>query len=469
MLQAIIEKEIREILGSVKFAITFGACALLILLSFYIGAANHKVNMEQYQAAKAENLRQMEGMTSWFSLEQYRIFLPPQPLATLVTGASNDIGRTMEIHRRSELSADDSKYNEDPIYAVFRFLDLTFIFQIVLSLFAILLGYDAICGEKEQGTLRLSFANSVPRATYLIGKLAGSMITLVTALLIPILLGCLLLPAMGVTLSGEEWFRLGAIVLTGLLYFAVFLTMSVFVSTITHRTSSAFLAMLVIWVISVLIVPRSAVLLAGRAVDVPSVDELAAQKNSYSQELFQSFNEGMSKFKAPASEDPQETMTLFNQYMDSLSQDREQKMAELTNRLNEDRHNRQVVQQHLALNLARVSPAASLTLATSALAGTSIELKNRFHETAMEYRSDFLAFLKEKTGMNFGGGMRIVLDDGQEEKENIDPTEMPTYVFEPEPLRASLSSALVDMGILGLFNLIFFIGAFVSFTRYDVR
>ena len=38
--------------------------------------------------------------------------------------------------------------------AGFRFLDLDFIFQIVLSLFAILFAYDTISGEKERGTLR---------------------------------------------------------------------------------------------------------------------------------------------------------------------------------------------------------------------------------------------------------------------------------------------------------------------------
>ena len=75
MLIAIIEKEIREILGSVKFGITFSACAVLILLSFYVGAANYNANVQQYNAAKAENLRSMEGLTSWLNLEQHRIFL----------------------------------------------------------------------------------------------------------------------------------------------------------------------------------------------------------------------------------------------------------------------------------------------------------------------------------------------------------------------------------------------------------
>jgi hypothetical protein len=32
-----------------------------------------------------------------------------------------------------------------------------------------------------------------------------------------------------------------------------------------------------------------------------------------------------------------------------------------------------------------------------------------------------------------------------------------------------LNNAIIDFGLLFLFNLVFFIGAFVGFLRYDVR
>ena len=178
MLRTIIEKEIRDLIGSTKFVTTFGVTTLLILMAFYAGAKNHNLAVAQYDASQAENLRQMEGLTDWMSLQQHRIFLPPQPLASLVNGISSDIGRTIDVKTRGEMSAEDSRFNEDPIFAVFRFLDLSFIFQVVLSLFAILLGYDAISGEKERGTLRLVFSNATPRAIFILGKITGSMIVM---------------------------------------------------------------------------------------------------------------------------------------------------------------------------------------------------------------------------------------------------------------------------------------------------
>jgi len=474
MLRTIILKEARDLLSTAKFATTFGVAALLILLAFYVGAKNHQLAQAQHQASLAENVRQMEGLTDWFALEQYRIFLPPQPLEALVTGVSNDIGRTAEVKSRGEIAAEDSRYNEDPVFAVFRFLDLGFIFQIVLSLFAILLGYDAICGEKERGTLRLTFANAVPRATYILGKLVGSFATLVVTLIVPMALGCLLLPLMGVHLAGEEWVRLGLILLVGLLYFGAFLALSVFVSALTHRTSSAFLILLVAWIASAFIIPHTAVLLAGRAVDVPSVDEIAAQKATFARQLWKEYRDGMKSFSAPEGADQDDIEALmahFNQYMDSLTTIRDAKMNEFAGRLNEDRHNRQTVQERVAFGLARLSPTASLSLATTALAGTGLELKNRFRVEATRYRQTFNEFMKEKTGMNIGGRMIMwkQSDEEEEEPEQIDAEEIPAFEYRTASLADSLTAALPDLGILALFNLLFFLGAFVAFSRYDLR
>lgn len=473
----IIEKELREIIGSAKFAVTFGACSLLIILSFYVGAGNYRTLVRQHEAAKQENLRQMEGLTDWFSVQQHRIFLPPQPLATLVTGVSNDIGRTVEVRGRGELTADDSRFNEDPIFAVFRFLDLDFIFQIVLSLFAILFAYDAICGEKERGTLKLSFSNAVPKEQYILGKLFGSYLALGVPLLVPILVGCVLLLLLGVPMSGDEWMRLGVIVVAGLLYFGVFLTISVFVSSLTRRSSSAFLMLLVIWILAVLIIPRSAVLVAGRTVDVPSVDELASQKNRFNAQLWSEDRKAMADFKpSPPQEnsgpgDMEKTLAEFNQLMQRIADEREKKMQEFSGRLNEERENRQRVQGRVALGLARVSPSATFSLAVSSLAGTSLALEHYYKDAAAAYQQSYAAFMKEKTGMLTGGRVmmfRSVVEEGKK-PEPINPNDLPAFVFPPMSLAAVIGDSMLDLGLLALFTIVFFFGSYLAFLRYDVR
>jgi ABC-type transport system involved in multi-copper enzyme maturation permease subunit len=473
MLKTIIEKEIRDLVGSTKFAITFGACAFLIIASFYAGAARYELYRSQLEASKAANTRQIGTNTDWNAVGEAIAFLPSQPLATLVSGVSNDIGHAAAVRGRGQPEFDISRYGEDPIYAVFQFLDLEFLFKVILSIFAILLGYDAVSGEKEQGTLRLSFSNAVPRHRYLLGKIIGEASVMGVSLLIALALGALLLPLMGVPMSGSDWVRLGLIVVTGFLYFGVFLTLSIMVSALTHRSSSSFLVMLVIWISSVLIIPRAAVLLAGRSVEVPSVDEISSQKAQYASQLRDEYIDGLGQMSISMSGPDDDPIKKLNTYMDSLTNIRETKMDEFSGRLDEQRANRQVQQSNLAFALARISPTTSLTMAISNLAGTSLALKEHFYNEARSFSTAFGEFKREKTGFNAGAGMRMIAikhgGEAEPEPERIDPAEMPEFKYTPPGLTAVLAASASDIGLLAIFNLLFFAGAFVAFSRYDVR
>ena len=472
MFRLLVEKELREIIGTTKFAVTFGVCSVLILLAFYVGARNYQVSQTEYEAAQAENIKQMEGLTDWQRID-HRIFLPPQPLATLVSGISNDIGRTTEMQTLGELTSENSRFNEDPIFAVFRFLDLEFIFSIVLSLFAILFAYDAINGEKERGTLRLSFANAVPRDKYILGKLVGAFLALGVPLLIPILVGCLMVPSLGVPMTGSEWTRLAMVIFSGYLYLGVFLTMSVFVSALTEKSSNSFLLLLVIWIFAVLIIPRTAVLVAGRAVDVPSIDKVNYDKNRFMAQLWQEDRQKMQTYaeenQPGEGDDMQEWMNGFRAFMDGLREEREEKRSEFGGRLNEERSNREAVQQAVALSIARLSPTSVFSLASTDLAGTSLDLKQRYTEAANVYQQTYANFIREKTG-SAGGGFRITMR-GEEEEEPppIDPYELPVFEYEQPASSSLITDSMLDVGLLFLFNIVFFAGAFAAFLRYDVR
>jgi ABC-type transport system involved in multi-copper enzyme maturation permease subunit len=468
MLRLIIEKELREILRSTKFSVSFALCSLLIVLAFWAGAVEYKAEATRHEAAKKGNLRQLEGLTDWLMVTDFRIFLPPQPLASLVSGISNDIGRTTPIGGRGDSQQDDSKYNEEPVYAAFRFLDLEYILQLVLSLFALLFTFDAISGEKERGTLRLTFAGPLKRSTYMSGKLIGSFLALGIPLIVPFLMGALLLVLLGVPMAVDEWLRLGCIIGTGLLYLAAFMTIGIAVSSMTRRSSNSFLVLLVVWIFAVLIIPRSAVLLAGRSVDVPSVDAIGAQMARFGQQQATEDQKKMAGFQSTS--EPQKAIQEFQKFMGDISANRAKKTQELSMRLNEQRANRQVVQEALALGLARLSPAASFSLAATTFAGTSLRLKERYRDAAREYKGTYDKFMLEKTGVNPGGGMvmRIVTDDSGKRKP-IDPQEMPPFVYRHATLADVGADGIIDVGILAAFCLVFFAVAHIAFVRYDLR
>ncbi len=465
MLKIIIEKELKEILGSAKFVFTFAVCSLLILLTFYVGARNYQINKSQYEASVAENLRSMKEVTDW-RMVRHKIFLPPQPLASLVGGVSNDIGRNISMAGMGELIATESKYNEDPIYAVFRFLDLDFLFQIILSLFAILLTYNAVNGEKERGTLALTFANPVPRDKYILGKLIGSFTALSIPLIIPLLLGALLLPLMGVPMEGGDWMKLIVILFTGFLYFGVFLSLSVFMSIIMKQSSGSFLMMLVIWIMSVIVLPRASVIIAGRAVDVPSVDEVNSKKAKFSTQVFEEQFKKMGTFK-PASETT--GMQEFQKFMAELQEESSKKQKEFNDKLNEERSNRQSLQQGVAFGISRISPSACFSLAATNIAGTSLQLINEFMDQAVAYQDVFKKFQMAKTGATSGSGVMIAIRTSGEEEKKIDPKELPQFKYNSPDIAKTLGRSIIDLVILIIYNLIFFFGSFVAFIKYDLR
>ena len=471
MLKLIVYKELKEITGSAKFAATFGICSILIILAFITGIQKYHNGVREYEASKAAQQSQFEASKSWKSVPRRNTYLPQEPLAALVMGISNDIGRTTNLYDTSFQVMRNSTYSQDTIFAVFRFLDLEFVFMIVLSLFAILFAFDAVNGEKERGTLRLSFANPIPRAVYILGKIIGTFLALAVPLLVPVLIGMLFLPLMGVHLSIGEWVRLSLFIICGLLYLGVFLSLSLFISSVTKRSSSSFLFMLVIWVFSVLIIPRASVLLAGNIYAVPSLSKIYYQRlqlemnsardvpekvkepvQKYIQEMSQKAEkdpDAMKKISAGISE-------IYNKAYGEIDKE----VGNYVNRLFEERYNEQDKQEKLALGISRISPTAVFTLAATELCGTSIELRNNYREKAAAYSKIYEKFLEEKQNQDNAEG---------DNSQAVNTEEIPLFVYESHELPVIIQRALPDMGILALFNLIFFCGAFTAFLRYDLR
>jgi hypothetical protein len=318
--------------------------------------------------------------------------------------------------------------------------------------------------------MRLSFANPLPRHTFIAGKLIGAFIALAVPLLVPVLLGCVLFSFLGVPLSADEWTRLALIVAAGILYFGAFLTIGIAVSAMTVRSSNAFLALLVLWIFAVLIVPRSAILIAGRAIDVPSLDDISAQKFRYSEQLFTEDRQKMSGFSPAKTGDMRKMVEEFQRFMGAIADERQKKLDEFSARLNEERANRQAVQSAVALGIARISPSASFSLAAATLAGTSVSMKDRYLGAARGYQQSFSKFILDKTGMNPGGGMVFrVRTDETEKPRPIDTHELPVFVSEEAVLADVLPPAMTDLALLVLCIMVFLTVAHAAFRRYDLR
>lgn len=124
-------------------------------------------------------------------------------------------------------------------------LDFSVVARVFLSLFVLLLTYNAVAGEKESGTLKAVLANPGPRAQLLLGKMLGLFGTLLAATAIPAILGLLIMKVgFRIELSAGDWARICAVALACGLYLLAILAVGVLVSTLTARSAVAFLVLL---------------------------------------------------------------------------------------------------------------------------------------------------------------------------------------------------------------------------------
>jgi ABC-type transport system involved in multi-copper enzyme maturation permease subunit len=468
MLRDIIKKEILDNITSPKFVFTFLLCTILILLSIYTGVTNYRAEKKEYTAALALNKKNLESQPNYQSLAGIgvKVSKPPQVLGTVVTGIEEAVGRVAPVNIAADPNLIDSKYSSNPVFAVFGSLDLMFIVKIVLSLFAILFTYDAIVGEKEKGTLKLALSNDVPRDRLILGKAIGGYISLLLPLLIPLVLGLIILVITpDISLSGQDWARLLLIFLMFFLYLSVFFSLGLFVSARTTRSSTSFLVLLFVWVVFVMVIPKVAVIAAGQIRPIPSVHEITAKKDAFLQQIQSGAQKGVLdwiKKNAPdAQKDPKGYQARFQQFIQDYQQELTSKIDENNAALERDYQQMKRAQQNLAVNLSRISPASALTFGSMTLARTGIDDFDRFLASVRAYKPIYTKWVNSKLGQS------INFQTGETTQIKID--DMPQHVYEPQWLSRSLARTIPDFALLAVMIIVFFVGAYVSFLRYDVR
>jgi ABC-type transport system involved in multi-copper enzyme maturation permease subunit len=474
MLGLLIEKELKAILLSPKFSAIFGVCSILIVLSIYIGIQEYRVSMAHYEANNSLVDREMREQTRWSGVGT-KVTRYPDPMQIFVSGIHNDIGRQSSVSAVIKLR--NSHYSDNTIFAVFRSMDLMFIVQIVLSLFAILFTYDAINGERETGTLKLNFANPIPRGRYIVAKLIGSWLGLVIPLLIPLLLGIALVLLYRIPMSATSWLQLGLFLGVSVLYFSFFICLGVLMSSLTRQSSGSFLYLLVIWVSFVLIIPRAGVMIAGQIIPVPTAAEISSQRSQKVRELYRQFTEKLKErsrkldatFENMSPDERQSrNKELIDEYQKKYMDDQErisQEIAEYDAFLNEDWRNRKAHRVRLGFSLSRFSPASAYQLAAMELAGTGISLKTRYEDQLRAFWNIFDSFRTKK--IKDSGG--IFYNPMNKKVEPLDFSEVPKFEFVKTDLNMVLQSTLIDIGLLCIYILIAIAGTVVAFLRYDVR
>lgn len=472
MIRQIIIKEIIENVLSLRFALSvflsvclFGVCGFVFVVQYQEQTSDYWKKMNENLSA----LQKQTGVLYKVAFYKQGIYRKPHPLALCVEGEEKALPNFYQVNA---FTADLPKTKGQANFALSKFshVDWSLIITLILSFTALIFTYDSICGEKEAGTLRLTLANTIARHEVLFGKYVGIMITLAIPLIIGMIASLLIiLPSKDIAIDGSGWFKILLLALVSLLYLSLFVLLGIFVSSRTGHSANAMAILLLVWVVSVILLPSFSRVIFDVTSEEPSEQELQRRIEETNREIWNNSEKygknagSMSNNLSNPINNPPARARLKNALMDSKNQ------------LLLEHHTKWLEQAFARRNFACLSPAVIYQRASEAIAGTGIRRCADLYEQVKRYGLDLKEFIRSRdledpqslhligpsSGMAYS--WRAISHDP------VDFNSVPKFQERSMPLGQSLKLAIWDIGLLMLINLGLFAGAFVSFLRYDVR
>jgi ABC-2 type transport system permease protein len=493
MIRTLAAKEILDQISSPKFVFLFAVSTVLIVFSLYTGSSAYVSARSEFQATQALSRSEIENRKSYQELSQFgvKVARGPSPLSAVAAGVSSALGRSARVRPETQPEIAPPPLAETPVLAVLGELDFNGVTRVFLSLFVLLLTYNAVAGEKENGTLKVVLANPVPRAQLLLGKALGLFGILVAATLVPALLGLLVMKVgFRIELGADGWARLLTIAASSGLYLLAIFALGLLVSTLTSRSAVAFLVLLLVWVAFVEVIPKASPMIAGQLRPAPTYASLQSERDRAQSQFQQGMFKVMGDIFARASSSPGGTdseQQARQHVMDSvMARGRDSLNAELqanTAKLDESYRNKQDAMTRMALTLSRLSPAAAMSHAVEVMSGTDFEVHRRWRDDLLAYRGQLEAFLKGK-GVLFGG-FRVAIRTtatagrggttnqtfriGGTDEARLDLSALPKFTPRPDSFLGALGRATPDLVIMALWAVVGLLLAFGRFMKYDVR
>ena len=399
-------KEVADGLRGGRTLLCALACTVLMLTSFALLAEDFAQRQAGYDR------RDTLGQTR--AGKRPKLACPPSNLSVLARGLDQHNGRQLLITwsqpRRQPGAAVLDQGDQNPLLSLFRALDLVRVTQFTLSLLALFMAHDAICGEARRGTLGLVLVAPVSRASLLAGKYVGQMLGLLCCLL-PGLLATAAAMALsdGVAMRGEDWLRAAGIAGLTLVYVSLFLNMGIWASALSPAPRTSLLLLLCIWTVWLVGVPSLSVPLGRWLQPHQAVEELERAKSELRGDAYDSYID----------------------YANACWAMDDRFVAEVDRQID------------FTASLSRLSPMASYTYGASALARTGIDDARRFRDAVIHW------------------------DRGQRRLGYNWQDEIP-FAHEPPRLAWSCERTLADLALLLLWNVGFVVAGAVALARRDV-
>lgn len=410
IITSIAQNEIKRLIRDNVVLVSAVIILLLLLLSVVTGTHYYKQTAQQHEEAGELARTQWvnQGEKNPHSAAHYGTFAfkPVTVLSVFEPGINQFTGVSLflEAHRQN-FAAHSLAENRD---ASMRFAQLTpsFIFAFLFPIFIILIGFRLISAEKESGMYRFLMSQGVKRKHLLFGKALG-LWSIVLFLFFPFLaIGSVTL--IFASAGAADLLRFFILSLLWLLYFGVFVHVSVGVSAISKSSGSSMVILLSLWILSTLLVPRLITNLASEIHAVPSTTEFRQAVQADLQlgiDGHNPLNEHRAAFRdsvlnAHGVNDTADLPFNFRGLILQESEEFEKKVYDYHMAIVEKIHQKQI---QLFTFSSAFSPTTATRLSSMAIAGTDIHYFNHFSRAAEAYRINLMKELNMDLKINAVG------------------------------------------------------------------
>ena len=396
MLMTLIQKEMMHHILSARFVALLLMCLLLIPLTLHINYGNYRQNLVDYQEAiKRANIEEAEVYPQSPpepDQEVSKVFLKPTPLSVFANGLENVLPSYLGITRNGITQGPDALI-ASPLSYLLGHLDFLFVIGTVFSLLALLFTFDAVAGEREAGTLRITLANALPRDVFLWSKLIGGYLVFVVPFLVSFIFGLLMIVWQGFPLGESDIFpRVLGLIFVSLLYIAVFFAIGTVISIYLDSAKTALIIAFTIWVFAVLITPRVGFLAAKLIAPTRTPQSVYMEKAAMQEDFNAVLKKERDKIPLEGEEVTDEMgrkMTVvviggknaekIAEHMGPLEEEYRLKFQNHSDKLDRDYKRETERQEQIGETLSRVTPTSSL-----------IYLATNLTQTGKGKRSDYL-------------------------------------------------------------------------------
>ncbi|NAS11428.1 ABC transporter permease [Poritiphilus flavus] len=196
-------------------------------------------------------------------------------LSVFDLGMENYVGNAVFLEAHKQNTVNFSEVSMSTGLLRFGEVSLAMLLKVIVPLLIFYLGFATIAGERENGTLKLLVGQGISRKEIVFGKWFGLWsISLVILVLVFLILLGFVFAELGHTSSSDDLLRYLVLVFSYILFFGILSAIAVLVSAFSKTTKGALVKSLGIWLLFVVIVPKSLQALGYYLYPTPSKIEL---------------------------------------------------------------------------------------------------------------------------------------------------------------------------------------------------